>query len=295
MADFYTVARRYNTRLHSKTRIRSWLSLPKEVRLLVLETLARDKHPGWSSAASVCKEWQLVIAKENLRKLKLESSCLDDFRRIIVQQKDLVRHIWLNIKLEEHTCLYCGGAHSLPGNDRNGALIASGIRKLFLILSKWEPGSGLTLELNAYSPSDSEHWFKGFHFATDDEASDGTACTKWHDPIHGWVHGKKVATTCNSAILCLFGGIGADLNRGLRRVDAVTCLVIRRQMRRRLAYWSLRRILGRLRHLEHIIYEPWRAWATSWVDEADSGMLTKSCRDLTLWNAFSRAFVLRCE
>lgn len=45
---------------------------------MVLEAITQQKHPGWASVASVCKEWQLSIEKQNFRRLKLQASCLDD-------------------------------------------------------------------------------------------------------------------------------------------------------------------------------------------------------------------------
>lgn len=39
--------------------------------------------------------------------------------------------------------------------------------KLFSVLGAWQSTGRLTLELNAYSPSDLEHWFKNYHFGLD--------------------------------------------------------------------------------------------------------------------------------
>ena len=37
-----------------------WTTLPAEIRLLILEAITQQKHPGWASSAAVCKEWQFV-------------------------------------------------------------------------------------------------------------------------------------------------------------------------------------------------------------------------------------------
>ncbi|KAG7101008.1 hypothetical protein HYQ44_019489 [Verticillium longisporum] len=163
MATGRGVTRRYNTRLHTRTKIGSWLCLPTELRIIILETFARDKHPGWSTLASVCREWQHIIATENLRKLELRSSCLESFGRLMTMQRDFVRHIWLNIEVQQYKCPH------FPFSRLNGPLIVAAIRKIFSILSKWKPGQELTLELHAYRPSDLGYYFKGFYFATDAE------------------------------------------------------------------------------------------------------------------------------
>ncbi|KAH6693058.1 hypothetical protein EV126DRAFT_444709 [Verticillium dahliae] len=78
-------------------------------------------------------------------------------------QRDFVRHIWLNIEVQQYKCPH------FPFSRLNGPLIVAAIRKIFSILSKWKPGQELTLELHAYRPSDLGYYFKGFYFATDAE------------------------------------------------------------------------------------------------------------------------------
>lgn len=56
-----------------------WQTLPPEIRTNILKEIAKQKLPGWASAAVVCKEWQSVIAMINLRKLRLQESHLDGF------------------------------------------------------------------------------------------------------------------------------------------------------------------------------------------------------------------------
>lgn len=147
----------------------------------------------------------------------------------------------------------------------------SGSWKTFF--SDWELDHGLTLELNAYSPSDSEHNFKGFHFATDYEGEsegpggDGPA---WHEPKHGWVRGQKIKSSRPREIMRLFGRF-FSLGRGLPPVTAVTHFVVRRQLRRRLTSSSLVYILGRLGRLQHMVYEPWREWKQWRIGIGDNG------------------------
>lgn len=236
---------------------------------MILEAITQQKYPGWASFASVCKEWQLVIAKRNLHRLKLQVPCLDDFERIIIRQREFVHHIWLNIELPKYTCRSCKSEESVSRSKRNSSIISKGIWKLFCILSTWKPANSLTLELNAYSPSDSDHWFKNYHFASDDEGNEDATSGqeidyKWHDLQHGWINGQQAHTPPESAVLRLFGLIDLRLPEELPKVDAVTCFVIRRQLRRWFFPTTLSLILGKLCRLEHLIYEPWRAWEIDW-------------------------------
>ena len=51
------------------------------------------------------------------------------------------------------------------------------------------------LELNAFSPSDSEHWFKALDAQIDEESEQQQqqeTPTRWHDPKHGWIDGRQV-------------------------------------------------------------------------------------------------------
>jgi hypothetical protein len=233
---------------------------------MILEAIAQQRHPGWFSSAAVCKEWQLVIEKRNFQRLKLQVSCLDDFERLVVRQRKLVRHILLDIELQRYTCRCCRLHESHTYTDRNRSVVNNGISKLFRILSTWEPGHGLTLELNAHSPSDSDHWFKHYHFSSDDGGNEDEPSMRetdrnWHDPRHHWVHGQQVRDLPLGAIERLFKCIPIfRFWPQLPRVDAVTCFIIRRQLRRHLFPYGLHLILTKLGRLEHLIYEPWRQW-----------------------------------
>jgi hypothetical protein len=249
-----------------------WLSLPPEIRLMILEAIAEQRHPGWASLASVCKEWQLVLEKRNFQRLKLQVSCLDDFERLVVRQRELVRHIQFDVELQKYTCRSCKWDESNSWSRRNSSIFNNGISKLFRILSTWGLQHDLTLELNAHSPSDSEHWFKKYYFASDDEGSDGGVSARetdpgrnWHDPWHGWVNGEQVRAPPAPAIMRLFERIDPYFHPELPRINAVTCLIIRRQLRRRLFPLTLELILSKLDYLEHLVYEPWRQWEGGWV------------------------------
>ncbi|OAF58728.1 hypothetical protein VC83_04953 [Pseudogymnoascus destructans] len=148
-----------------------WLSLPAEVRLMILDIFTRQKSPGWASCAAVCKEWQFFIEKRNFHRLKLQGSCLDEFNRMVIRQRDLVHHIQLDIKLPEYSYQSCEKAETHLWESRKCSIIRDAIRTLFSILGTWDPASDLTLELKAHSPSDSKHWFKNHGFAPNDDGA----------------------------------------------------------------------------------------------------------------------------
>lgn len=236
---------------------------------MVLGLLAQENQ-GLASYASVCKEWQAVIEKKNFARLKLRVSCLDDFEHMISRQRDLVKHLWLNIELRPYTCRSCESIESGSWSSSNDTIVSRAIMKLFSILSTWNPANdGLTLELSAQSPSDSKHWFKNCYFGAHDE--DGEVIfktgkqlkeptTKLHDPKHGWVDGQQVATPDPRAALRLYEPVELRSREEFPKVHAVTGFVLRRQCRRRFSPWALALLLGKLPRLECLIYEPWRAW-----------------------------------
>ncbi|KAK3373636.1 hypothetical protein B0T24DRAFT_657456 [Lasiosphaeria ovina] len=183
------------------------LTLPAEIRLMILEAVIQQKHPGWASFASVCKEWQFFIEKQNFCRLKLQLPYLDEFESVFRRstgRRELIQHIWLDVELPEYSCHLCKRIESISWSYRNSSIISNGIWKLFRILSTWESGpelerGDLTLELNAHSPSDSKHWFKN----------------NWHDTQHDWVNGQQIANPPCSAVLRLFGSINLRFKEDL--------------------------------------------------------------------------------
>jgi len=262
--------------LRNSTRPRPiWTLLPAEIRLLILEEVTHQRHPGWASLASVCREWQLVIERENFNKLRLQLpgvsesqiACLDEFERKTARSKHLVRHLEVDIQLPGYGCPACRTTESGSRLLHSSSPINNGIRKLFSVLSTWE--HSITLELNAHSPSDSDHCFQGCHFTFNNGAGSGdvdgmltqhTGNESMHDPKHGWVNGQQIRAPPRSAILRLFTFIYLSCADELPQVRCVTRWIIRRQLRRRLHPIGLQSVLRKLCRLEHLIYEPWRAW-----------------------------------
>lgn len=122
------------------------------------------------------------------------------------------------------------------------------------------------MELNAYSPSDSKHWFKNYYFTSDNKNNEDADfnCSSWHDPQHGWVDGQQNRTPPWSGVLRLFGSIDLRFKEDLPRVEIASGFVVRRQLRRLLRPSSLLLVLNKLSGLERMIYEPWRVWECDW-------------------------------
>jgi hypothetical protein len=292
MPDTYDLAsRRYGMKLRSSTRSKtSWMYLPTELRLMILETIAHQKYPGWASLASVCREWQAVLEKANYRKLKIRSSRLEDFDSMVpTHKRELISHIWLDIEIPRYKSKCCSRRRSPPAN--NSLIVGGAIWKLFSILSSWKPANKLTLELNVICPSDSEHWFKNLYFSSDhveegDTMIPYTADYPYHDPRHGWIHGQQIVAPPRSAMLRIFRPIEGPFRGSLPRVEAVTCLVIRRQFRRCICPFRLSGLIIKLPCLEDILYEPWMSY------ERDRGMYLHMRQELRLLIV---NFFLSCE
>ncbi|KAF4979132.1 hypothetical protein FZEAL_4622 [Fusarium zealandicum] len=252
----------------------TWTYLPMELRLQIIEPLLQSK--SLAPYASVSKEWQTIIEKETFRELKLRVSCLDAFERMIRRthhRRALVRYIWLGIELLPYTCKSCKRAESDSRSSKNNALAGRAVFKLFSILANWgATDNGLTLELTAYSPSDSQHCFKdsyvGAHGEEElmklrfkDSLRDASAFV--HDLAHGWDEGQRFLSPSKPSIVRLYGLLQLRFPEELPEVKAVTKFVLRRQCRRRFVFDSFRQIFDKLPRLECLIYEPWQAWSES--------------------------------
>ncbi|KAL6707494.1 hypothetical protein ACN47E_004064 [Coniothyrium glycines] len=238
-----------------------WVSLPADIRLMVLDEISGQKNHGWAQCAAVCKEWQAILEPKNFARLTLEPSCLDDLETFVIRQRPLVQHICLNIDLPRYACRTCKRDDSM--SNRKSNIFRKATLRLFSILGTWQPTGRLTLELSASSPSDSQHWFKNYCFGPGHEDTrDWTQQEKairWHDPDHGWVDGQQVKTPDPPAVMRLFSPLCLNVPKNLPVVYAVTSFCIRRQLRHELFPDVLRALWEKLPRLENIAYELWRA------------------------------------
>ncbi|KAI0862002.1 hypothetical protein F4860DRAFT_474562 [Xylaria cubensis] len=225
------------TRSQSRSNALTWVSLPAEIRLMILEIVACQKYRGWASLASVCREWQHVLEKVNFHKIKLRVPCLHKFKRYVTPQKrELIRHICPDIVLPRYKPICCSRRRSLSA--RISSIVSDGIWKLFCILGTWGPAKNMALEINVYSPSDCEHWFKSIYLSSDDVDGEYAMPDAWktgsqyHDPQHEWMRGRQVETPPRTVRLQFFRFIWLAFRGILPRTKAGDCLIICRQFRR---------------------------------------------------------------
>ncbi|RKK77010.1 hypothetical protein BFJ69_g6514 [Fusarium oxysporum] len=214
-----------------KTRRSSWAFLPQEIRRMILEEISRQRR--WGCASAVCKEWHALIAPKNLNRLELNRASAEGLKTIILQ-RHIIRRIHLNVELPSYACRRF---QRVSGLWEPAKLIKKALRKLSGALETWEPTDRITLELNVYSPSDPDHWFKNHLYGFN------------HEDDGNLLENPEIAAGAKPA-----------------QVPAVKGIVIRRQMRRRINPSTLCILLERFPNVESIDYEPWRVLCHS-LDE----------------------------
>lgn len=240
----------------------NWYYLPVEIRAMILEEVARQRHCGWASFAAVSREWQAVLEPRNFLTLKLRISCLEDMEHMINRSAHMVRRIWLHIELPRYTCRSCLGMESKSWSYRHNNIVKDAIVKLFSILSSWKPRDRLVLELSGYTPSDMEHKLNPRAFEPG---------SHFHDPKHDWHNGIQTwLTDCD--IRRLFSSFFHRPPEELLQVPAVTDLVMRRRFRRHMHPAGVRRIVECLPRLQNLVYEPWRHCDMRLKATRDTGM-----------------------
>ncbi|KAM5356646.1 hypothetical protein ACJ41O_003292 [Fusarium nematophilum] len=213
-----------------------WTSLPAELRLMVLELLMQ--HRGFGPYAA---------------------SCLDEFESLTNRRRDLVKYIWLNVELRSYSSNQSSCKESETYLIINDSVIRRAIVRLFTILSSWEPPAGddgLTLEFNAYSPSDPKHVFSNCFFGANSE----DAVLESANPARGIlvldnVHPVAVYRPFETMWLRFKENLAV-----LPRVEAVTALAVRRQCRRQFHHSALGHLLASLPRVKCLVYEPWQLW-----------------------------------
>ncbi|KAI1378528.1 hypothetical protein F4677DRAFT_453291 [Hypoxylon crocopeplum] len=271
-----------------------WSKLTRDVQLEVFDILAQDcdndgsgyigrgdraiisAKGGLATYTTVCKEWQTFFERGS-------------FDQYLHRQRNLVEHIWLCIELGTYTCPSCvENGYEISDPDANA--ISESIGKLLQMLSTWRKdqvlANGLVLEISHYSPSDSQHVFKGYlHFGS--ELFENEVSEKYrssvHDPYHGWSHGRRSKHPTPTTL------------RPLPNVEVVKGLVIRRQSRRPYLEYCLNNIVKCLSNLEYINFEPWRRFInyvslrTSWF------ALPKTMKSSTIFEDFNENWnTIRC-
>ncbi|UPK89273.1 hypothetical protein LCI18_000208 [Fusarium solani-melongenae] len=281
----------------------NWLSLPPELRNMILERLL--DHKEIAPYATVSKEWRDVIENRKFSHLKLHPTCLDFLAQLAEEQTAQIDHIWLNIELKRYTCRACGNDESGTWSRLNDKIIATSVAWLFSILANWNWKKAkferhLTLELNTYSPSDSEHWFKDCYFGAPGEdkfellAQSGNV----HDPRHGWWHGRNTEAPPDGALRRPSEPSHVNFEKDAQElpfVHIVTKFILRRQCRRQLNPLALSHLWSKLPRLDEICYEPWQLsirytyhW---WERKMISRRLPTSIKKVTIFEDFNENYL----
>ncbi|KAM0245943.1 hypothetical protein ACHAP5_005096 [Fusarium lateritium] len=250
-----------------------WDSLPLCIRENILEYVTT--HEGIAQYSTVSEEWRCAVEEKTFCRIRIDTPAFANFpyaspnlrslNGLLKRQRGLIRHIWLNIALQRYNCPDCCRKELPVERDINTRIMEIAIVDLFTVLMGWEhTEEGLTLEINAYSPSDSNHWFQGWYFGAPGEEK---TLANWSPSIEpeqqSWFPRRhpiyedslrRPFETC--AIYPL----------NLPMVGAVTKFLIRRQCRRQFNPDVLFHIWKSLPCLEHIMHEAWRPWGNiSWI------------------------------
>ncbi|KAI1827499.1 hypothetical protein F4861DRAFT_550406 [Xylaria intraflava] len=256
----------------------TWDCFPAEIRCMILDILLQDSC-SLAGLATVSREWQDIIERDNFARIKLTPSRLADFGSIVYRNRAFVRYIWLCLELQEYNCPECEpwDWESRGFSNPDNTLIVKGLQNVFSALRTWEPNGSLVLDISVHSPSDSEHWFKYLTFGPDAplHAYDRNPSV-WQtipddDYQHGWVDGAPRHIITDRAIHKVFEDVmdqGPFRNdeqenrwwQELPEIPAVTGIYLRQQNRRRWKPAALKQLFARFPRLQEIHYEPWRQW-----------------------------------
>ncbi|KAF4999592.1 hypothetical protein FGRMN_2340 [Fusarium graminum] len=282
----------------------NWSLLPAEIRNLILEFLLL--HKGIAPYASVSTEWRKVIEKRTFGHLMLHPSDLDALDQIANRHNDLVEHLFLNIEHRQYDCESCDHLEPDAEAEHNRRVVTNAIARLFFVISTWDHNNGrkLTLELNVYSPSDSEHWFRGCYFGIPGEVEpeylpqDNITI---HDPEHGWYKSRVIEKLPEFALLRLFDHRTVRFEQTLHIVPAVTRFLLRRQCRRQPRSMMLSELLSRFPRLEEMSYEPWRPPDACSLSQEDPWLgisiarLPETVRKITIFEDYNQNYLDQIE
>ncbi|OLN97243.1 hypothetical protein CCHL11_07742 [Colletotrichum chlorophyti] len=259
----------------------TWNDLPVELRGLVLTQLAlnavndkkskiwksKNKRHDMGSYSVVCREWQGFIEKINFSHLEVNAA--KDLARFDEILQDPIRRPYLRrISLRVELPRYANKLAKVPETDTeqndNEIAFTQGIWNFFDILSKWPlEGSGIELEMSAFSPSD-----KNKYFGESGLDENGNSRFFDHDLDFSF----------------MTAGCEQVGRHGLPEVTVVTSFQVLRQNHRNISSRALLTMYGSLPELREVRYEPWHQ-----VDmEAQLEVDSDHARSLPFWPSHIR-------
>ncbi|OTA00900.1 hypothetical protein A9Z42_0012070 [Trichoderma parareesei] len=251
-----------------------WQRLPEELRLLVLEALARDPYSGSRRAsltnyALVCKSWQATFEKLNFQRLVLHQDDLDGVAMLPKRCRPYVTHVCLRIELNDYVP-WAGGElgifrpaiirpERMEDIEANSEIIELAVGKLFHGLKAWEkwakPNHRIALEISFHSPSDSRYVAKGIHARELDRGLPSTSGLRRE-----------------GAADRIFGGyVHIQFHQQLPRLNMVKRFIMQRHTRRQPTSFTMHQLLSRFPDLEELVFEPWQQFLDTSQDRADAG------------------------
>ncbi|KAL6830616.1 hypothetical protein J3E69DRAFT_196824 [Trichoderma sp. SZMC 28015] len=268
----------------------TWYSLPIEIQTMILKLLQSHSDSGTTSSyAAVSKEWQLYFERYNFRRLILHQSCIPEFGRVVRHhRRGMVKHVWLRVELAPYFCPACEWPERPFEVLDNNQTFTAALYRLLEVLGTWKKSGqygvsngGLVLELSAYSPSDSEHFFK-YPLGKDDyphkydetcivddsvKAGTSDSLPEDHTPENNISHRtfdtpyiRVTPGTCRlfgSLLKLDYGKLDIPkANRRLPGVSVVKALLHRRRYPRSFHPDTLLNIFESLHGLESIVLEP---------------------------------------
>lgn len=234
---------------------------------MILHMLAGMKFNGWSTMASVCREWYSILGKRNLSHIRVSQNNLSEFRQLQLGLP-FVEHVNLCVDLEPNfSCMVCPHWKT-PAEDRVGRLIqfTHALNWVICIMGHWKHDMGpLTLELNAYAASATKHLFQNYRF--DDDFDKDISCDEWaltggpakerDDPHHGFIGGQHLWVPPYFLMQDQFHPLPVEICRNLLPVPTVTRLMIRRQFRHHIPPSNMHLLISKFPCLKELVYEHW--------------------------------------
>lgn len=236
-----------------------WYSLATELRGMILEALAHKENVALY--ATVSREWQVAIEKQNFRSLNLRVQDIPAFKTLAKEKLGFVRYIWYSIELQEYTCPACNLDETGLTMEANQTIVKDGLQKILCALRRCPSKGDLKLDISVHSLSDSQHQFKYIRFdpANGLASQNVPTLTSHDDPA---LHPSGPSFPSIAAIDRIFPDIELedDFWTSIPGIPCVTHLLLRRQTRRRWEPITLSKLLACFPNLQELYYEPWREW-----------------------------------
>lgn len=256
---------------------RSWDSLPRDIRVIILDYLIYE--PGsLITYARVSQEWQHYIESCKFSNLLIQDTDLDKLKTsLLPRQRQHIKYLWFNVNLS--TYIQWGYRYRVKSDvmDFNGRLFGSSIGKLFHIL-KTCPEKSITLEISMHPPSDAHPYFEHWYFGSEAPFEDPICLPPGfryrqkdieHEEARGYpLHMLQAMYRCLQ--MC-------NLPE-LPKVLAVKEFVWLRQSRTRLPTHALGQMLQSMVNLETVRFESWRTIKPEYQSYWDFGTQAPSMK-----------------